>query len=135
MAASGLLFALAGMAIRLASAGLSSVEVLFWRNVLSLLILAPWIVVRWPDSIRPVHTGLVVMRGVTVVVSLLCYYYAVSVIPLAEAVLLNFSAPIFVPVLGFLLFRFALNRAVLAAVLIGFVGAALILKPGTAPRA
>ena len=40
VAASGLLFALAGVAIRLASAGLSSVEVLFWRNVLS--ILTPW---------------------------------------------------------------------------------------------
>ena len=46
------------------------------------------------------HTGLILMRGAAVVVSLLCYYYAVSVIPLAEAVLLNFSAPIFVPVLG-----------------------------------
>ena len=72
-----------------------------------------------------------VMRGVTVVVSLLCYYYAVTLIPLAEAVLLNFSAPIFVLILGFLLFRFPFNRTVLVAVAIGFVGAALILKPGT----
>ena len=132
VAASGLLFALAGVAIRLASAGLSSVEVLFWRNVVSLLILMPWIAARWPDSIRPAHTGLIVMRGVTVVMSLLCYYYAVSVIPLAEAVLLNFSAPVFVPMLGFVLFRFPLSRPVLIAVLVGFVGAALILKPGTA---
>lgn len=132
VAASGLLFALAGVAIRLASAGLSSVEVLFWRNVVSLLILMPWIVARWPDSIRPAHTGLIVLRGVAVVVSLLCYYYAVSVIPLAEAVLLNFSAPIFVPMLGWLLFRFPLSRPVLIAVLVGFAGAALILKPGTA---
>ena len=52
VAVSGLLFALAGVAVRLASAGLSSVEVLFWRNVVSLLILTPWIIVRWPDSIR-----------------------------------------------------------------------------------
>ena len=88
----------------------------------------PWIFARWPDSIRPAHTGLIVMRGVAVVVSLLCYYYAVSVIPLAEAVLLNFSAPIFVPILGLLLFRFPLSRPVLIAVLVGFAGAALILK-------
>ena len=99
--------------------------------MLSLFILTPWIIVRWPDSIRPAHAGLILMRGATVVVSLLCYYYAVSVIPLAEAVLLNFSAPIFVPILGFLVFRFALNRAVLVAVVIGFAGAALMLKPGT----
>ena len=45
--------------------------------------------------------------------------------------LLNFSAPIFVPILGFLLFRFPLNRTALVAVAIGFAGAALILKPGT----
>ena len=71
------------------------------------------------------------MRAVALVAALLCYYHAVSVLPLAEAVLLNFSSPIFVPVLGFFLFRFALDRRVLAAVLIGFAGVALILKPGT----
>jgi len=47
-------------------------------------------------------------------------------------VLLNFSAPIFVPILGLLLFRFPPSRPVLIAVLVGFAGAALILKPGTA---
>ncbi len=132
VAASGLMFALAGMAIKLAGESLSSVEVLFWRNLLSLAILTPWIVRHWPRSLRPAHTGLMAMRGAALVAALLCYYHAVSVLPLAEAVLLNFSAPIFVPVLGFLLFRFALDRRVLAALLIGFAGVALILKPGTA---
>ncbi len=131
VAAAGLMFALAGMAIKMAGASLSSVEVLFWRNVLSLAILAPWILWRWPRSLRPEHAGLMALRGVAVVASLLCYYYAVKVLPLAEAVLLNFSSPIFVPLLGFLLFRFALDRTVLLAVLIGFLGVALILKPGT----
>ncbi len=131
VAAAGLMFALAGMAIKMAGASLSSVEVLFWRNVLSLAILAPWILWRWPASLRPVHSGLMALRGVAVVASLLCYYYAVKALPLAEAVLLNFSSPIFVPLLGFLLFRFALDRKVLLAVAVGFVGVALILKPGT----
>ena len=131
VAAAGLLFAFAGVAIRMAGATLSSIEILFWRNAISMLILTPWVLSRWPESIRPVHAGLMVMRGATVVVSLICYYYAVTIIPLAEAVLLNFSAPIFVPILGFLLFRFPFNRTVLIAVAIGFVGAALILKPGT----
>ena len=129
--AAGLMFALAGMAIKMAGKTITSTEVLFWRNVLSLLILTPWILWNWPQSVRPKHLGLIVMRGVTVVAALLCYYYAVTVIPLADAVLLNFSAPIFIPILGFLLFRFALNRTVLVAVIIGFLGVALILKPGT----
>ena len=131
VAAAGLMFALAGMGIKMAEESLSSFEVLFWRNVLSLAILTPWVLWHWPRSMRPAHRGLMAMRGVALVAALLCYYHAVSVLPLAEAVLLNFSAPIFVPVLGFLLFRFALDGKVLAAVLIGFAGVALILKPGT----
>ena len=131
VAAAGLMFALAGMAIKMAGAHLSSVEVLFWRNLLSLAILMPWILWHWPRSLRPEHGGLMALRGVAVVASLLCYYYAVKALPLAEAVLLNFSSPIFVPLLGFLLFRFALDRKVLLAVAVGFAGVALILKPGT----
>ena len=131
VAAAGLMFALAGMGIKMAEESLSSFEVLFWRNVLSLTILVPWVIRHWPRSMRPAHRGLMAMRGIALVAALLCYYHAVSVLPLAEAVLLNFSSPIFVPVLGFLLFRFALDGRVLAAVLIGFAGVALILKPGT----
>ena len=116
----------------MAEESLSSFEVLFWRNVLSLAILAPWVLWHWPHSHAPgpsrPHGDCGAWPWWRRCV---CYYHAVSVLPLAEAVLLNFSAPIFVPVLGFLLFRFALDGRVLAAVLIGFAGVALILKPGT----
>ena len=101
VAAAGLMFALAGMGIKMAEESLSSFEVLFWRNVLSLAILTPWVVRHWPRSMRPAHRGLMAMRGIALVAALLCYYHAVSVLPLAEAVLLNFSSPIFVPVSGF----------------------------------
>ena len=131
VALSGLMFALAGMGIKMAGESLPSIHVLFWRNVLSLAILMPWVLWHWPRSLRPAHTGLMAMRGVALVAALICYYHAVSVLPLAEAVLLNFSAPIFVPLLGCVLFRFALDRAAAAAVLIGFAGVVLILKPGT----
>ena len=131
VAASGLMFAIAGTGIKMAGESLSSFEVLFWRNVLSLAILTPWIVRYWPRSLRPAHGGLMATRGVTLAAAMLCYYHAVSVLPLAEAVLLNFSAPVFVPLFGLLLFRFALDRRALAAVAIGFAGVALILKPGT----
>lgn len=131
VAAAGLMFALAGTGIKMAGESLPFIDVLLWRNVLSLAILTPWVCWHWPRSLQTAHGGLMAMRGVALVAALLCYYYAVSVLPLAEAVLLNFSAPIFVPVLGYLLFRFALDRNALAAVLIGFAGVALILKPGT----
>ena len=73
---------------------------------------------------------LILLRAVAVVASLYCYYFALSAIPMVDAVLLTFSSPIFVPILGFLIYRFPINKTVLIAVAIGFIGVALILKPG-----
>ena len=73
---------------------------------------------------------LILLRAVAVVASLYCYYFALSAIPMVDAVLLTFSSPIFVPILGFLIYRYPLDKMVLIAVAIGFIGVALILKPG-----
>src|SRR6185503_3370019 len=54
----------------------------------------------------------------------------VSRIPLADAVLLQFTGPIFVPLLGYAIYRIAISGQVLLAVLVGFAGIVLILQPG-----
>lgn len=125
-----LMFSLAGMSIKMASASLSNETIVFWRNALSLVILAPWAVVQRRRWFRRDNMPLIVARALIVLASLYCYYYAVAAIPLADAVLLNFSSPIFVPLLGLLIFGFALNRSVVLAVLIGFLGVSLVLQPG-----
>ncbi|MFQ5546496.1 MAG: DMT family transporter, partial [Acidiferrobacterales bacterium] len=128
--AAGLMFALAGASIKMASASLPSPSIVFWRNVISLAILMPWALWYWPESLQTRNLNLILLRAVAVVASLYCYYFALSAIPIVDAVLLNFSSPIFVPILGFLIYRFAINKMVLVAVAIGFVGVALVLKPG-----
>ncbi|MFQ5545788.1 MAG: DMT family transporter, partial [Acidiferrobacterales bacterium] len=128
--AAGLMFALAGASIKMASANLSSPSIVFWRNAISLAILMPWALWCWPESLQTRNLNLILLRAVAVVASLYCYYFALSVIPIVDAVLLHFSSPIFVPLLGFLLYRFPINRVVLVAVAIGFVGITLVLKPG-----
>lgn len=123
------MFAFSGVAIKISSASLSSETIVFWRNVISIIILAPWALKRRERWFRSDNMNLIGIRAGTVVLSLYCYYYAVSVIPLADAVLLISSSPIFVPLLGFLLFRFPLDRRVLVAVLVGFLGVSMILQP------
>ena len=125
-----LMFSLAGMSIKLVAGSLSNESIVFWRNVISLAILAPWAMVNRAQWFRRQNMKLITMRALAVLASLYCYYYAVAAIPLTDAVLLNFSSPIFVPVLGLLMFRFSLDRSVLLAVLIGFLGVSLVLKPG-----
>lgn len=69
------------------------------------------------------------MRASTMVVSLYCYYYAVSVLPLSDAVLLISSSPLFVPLAGFLLYQFPVKSSVLIALVAGFVSVVIILQP------
>jgi drug/metabolite transporter (DMT)-like permease len=128
--AAGLMFALAGASIKMASANLSSPSIVFWRNAISLVILMPWALWYWPESLQTRNLNLILLRAVAVVASLYCYYFALSAISMVDAVLLNFSSPIFVPILGFLIYRFPINKTVLVAVAIGFAGVALVLKPG-----
>ena len=126
----GLMFAVAGASVKMAAADLPSGAIVFWRNAIGLVILLPWVIVRWPGSVRTANLDLMILRALAMLAAIYCYYFAVSAIPLADAVLLSFSSPLFVPLLGFLLYRFALDRTAFIAVAIGFVGVALIVKPG-----
>ena len=125
-----LMFALAGMSIKMAAVTLSNETIVFWRNAISLAILLPWALVNRSRWFHRGNMDLIAARALAVLASLYCYYYAVAEISLADAALLNFSSPIFVPVLGFLLFGFGLDSRVLVAVLVGFLGVSIVLQPG-----
>lgn len=129
--ASALMFSFAGASIKMIGHSLSNETIVFWRNAISLAILAPWAYVnrkRWFHRHNLEH---IAMWALAALMSLYCYYYAIAAIPLADAALLSFSAPIFVPVLGYLVFRFALDKGVVFAVLLGFLGVYLLLQPST----
>src|SRR6185295_8598396 len=93
--ASSLLFALAGVAVKLAVTDLPKEVVVFFRNLLSLTLLLPWVAVRGLGAVRTRQFPLHLLRAGSTLSALYCYYYAVSRIPLADAVLLQFTGPIF----------------------------------------
>jgi drug/metabolite transporter (DMT)-like permease len=129
--AASLLFALAGVAVKLCVAELPKEVVVFFRNLLSLALLLPWLATKGIGAARTRQLPLHLLRAASTLSALYCYYFALSKVPLADAVLLQFTGPIFVPLLGYVVYRIALSGQVLLAVLVGFVGVVLILKPGT----
>ena len=62
-----------------------------------------------------------------------CGFYAIARLDLAQAVLLNFSAPLYIAPIAWLWLGEAITGRLMLSALIGFAGVALILKPGTAP--
>jgi drug/metabolite transporter (DMT)-like permease len=129
--ASSLLFALAGVMVKLSVAELPKEVVVFFRNAFSLCLLLPWLAVSGLGAVRTSQLRLHLLRAAATLSALYCYYYAISHVRLADAVLLQFTGPIFVPLLGYAIYRIAVSGQVLLAVLVGFVGIALILQPGS----
>ncbi|MDF1587282.1 DMT family transporter [Marinimicrococcus flavescens] len=118
--------------IRVLSADLHAFEIAFFRNLFALIVLLPLIWRAGAASLRTTRPGLHVLRGVLNAVSMLSFFYAVTVTPLATVAALNFTAPLFASVLAALLLREMVGLRRIVGILVGFSGALVILRPGIA---
>ena len=117
--------------IRFASAELHSFEIAFFRNLIGIFVLAPTALRRGlMVTLATRRIGLHAVRGVLNALAMLCYFYALTVTPLATAAALGFTAPLFatllaIPILGE---RVGIRRWVGMA--LGFAGTLIVLRPG-----
>ncbi|MDP1670453.1 MAG: DMT family transporter [Alphaproteobacteria bacterium] len=107
------------------------VEVAFFRNILGLILLLPLLAGKGGMAhLRTGRLGPLVWRGMLSAISMMCYFYGVGLIPLAEVTALSFVGPLFATVIAVLVLgeRIRLRRTV--ALVVGFSGALIILRPG-----
>jgi len=130
MMASALLFAGMSAIVRQLSHSLPNEMVVFFRSAMGLLALLPWLWHRgWP-SLKTKHLSPHLSRGLAGLASMYCYFYAIAHMPLADAVLLNYSTPLFVPFIAAVGLGEHIPRRLWWTIGIGFGGILLILKPG-----
>lgn len=125
-----LAFSVMAVVIRRLSERLPNEVLVFWRSFFSLLFLAPLMLRNSPMHLRSRRMHLHVMRAVSGLLSMYCMYFAIGHLHLAEAMLLNQTATLFVPFLGFLWLREQVPTKVRWAILVGFIGVLLVLRPG-----
>ncbi len=131
MLASALLFSGMSALVKLASAELPNELVVFFRNAMGLVFLLPWLWRHGLHHLKTRHPKLHFVRAAAGLGAMYCYFYAVAHLPLAEATLLNYSTPLFIPFIAALWLREPVTRPVAAAAALGFLGIAFVLKPGT----
>jgi drug/metabolite transporter (DMT)-like permease len=126
-----MLFSVMGAIVKRASAELSTEMVVFLRSALSLLALLPLILHRGGIAlVRTTRVRAHLFRAVFGLAAMYCFFYAIGRMPLADAVLLNYSAPLFIPFFAWLGLEERVSPRLIGIVALGFVGIALILKPG-----
>lgn len=127
MLVASLLFACMGVCVKLAAQTHSAVEIVFYRSFLSLILMFGLVRLRGV-SLRTPHWRWQVSRGVVGFTALFTYFYAITLLPLATAVTLNYTSAIFLAVY-LALAGWRLSSGVMAALVIGLLGVGLLLKP------
>jgi drug/metabolite transporter (DMT)-like permease len=107
-------------------------EVAFFRNLFGLVFVIPWFLRFGFEPLRTGHIKLHLLRSLVNVVAMLCFFSALAMTPLAQVTALGFTAPIFTTILAALVLGEVVRLRRWTAVVIGFAGTLIVLRPGFA---
>ena len=125
-----ILFSTMGVFIKLSSSQLHPLEVVFFRNFLALFFLTPWIFKQRATVFKSNRKKLYTLRAVFNVVGMAAGFTALTLIPLAEATALSFTAPLFATLGAALILGEVVRQRRIIAIFFGFIGMLIILRPG-----
>lgn len=128
MLISALISALNGAVAKVLSEDLSALEIVFFRNLIGVVIIL-YALKHTAPKLSGGKFHMLITRGVLGFLAMILFFYTITVIPLGEAITLNKTSPLFVTVLAFYLLNERLNKTTIFALLIGFVGIVFITKP------
>jgi len=127
MVLASLLFACMGVCVKYAAQTHSAVEITFYRSFISLILMFCLVRLRGVPLATP-HWRWQISRGVVGFVALFAYFYAITLLPLATAVTLNYTSAIFLAIY-LALAGMRLRAGILGALLVGLLRVALLLRP------
>jgi drug/metabolite transporter (DMT)-like permease len=124
-------FATMGALVKVGSAKFSIAELVFYRSVFGLLMIVTFIrIKRLP--IKTPHLNKQLSRALLGFIALLMFFYAISHLPLATAITLNYTSPLFLAVFMPFMLHEQPKKILYLAILISFIGITLLLKPSFA---
>ena len=124
-------FAVMVIVIRLASETLHTFEVAFFRSLFGLIAALPLLMKHGPGLLRTQQLPRYTVRCVLGTLSMFCGFWAIGNLPLAQAVSLSYSSPLFVTIFAVFWLGEQVRARRWTAVVLGFIGVLVIVRPGT----
>ena len=135
MALAAFFFAVSVGIVRYLSPTVHAFEQTFWRQSLGLLIILPFV---WRNGLFGLRTRQFkshLARNLIGYAGISLSFYCVTLIPIAEAMALQFTLPLFTIVFAMLILGEKVGPHRWTATVVGFLGALIILRPGMIPIA
>lgn len=128
MIVAGVFFAIMGVCVKLGAAYFSSAELVFYRSLFGLLTIL--VITGFSHrSVTTRHWRGHLARSVSGFVALMMFFYAITALPLATAITLNYTAPLFLAIFTALILRERMQPLLVFAIMLGFIGVVLLLNP------
>lgn len=115
--------------IRFATEDHHPFEVAFFRTIFVLIIFLPLVARNGITSLKSNNVKLQTFRAIVGSVAMLCMFYGLSITELAKATALMFTVPIFATILAILFLKEIVGIRRWIAMLVGFSGAVIVLRP------
>lgn len=128
MAYAAFWFSAMSLFVKIAGVRLPSMEIVLVRGVITLLL--SWALVR-RAGLHPLgnRRGMLLLRGALGAAALICFYFSIVHLPLAEATVIQYMNPVFAALLAAVLIRERLGVREIVAIVASLIGVALIARP------
>ena len=119
-----------GATIRYLGQTLHAFEVSFFRCIFGFIALLPFMIRSGIPSLRTTRFGMHALRGTLTAIEMLLNFLGLSLTPLAKAVAIGFSSPLFAALLAMLFLGEAVRMRRIGTLVVGFIGTLVVLRPG-----
>ncbi len=128
--ASGAMFTLVSVFIRLSAVELDTLQIGFFRCVFGLLFIAPVLMRLQINPFATPRLGQHFSRAFIGTASMVCGFYAAAHLPIADSTSIGFSAPLFITMIAALFMGETVRWRRWTATIVGFLGVLIMVQPG-----
>lgn len=100
------------------------------RNIFALAILMPYIYKNYRNIFTRNKLTINILRASSGFLSMTMWFYAVSMIPIADAVSISFIVPSLTTIFAIIFLKEKINIKNWISIIIGFIGVLIIIRPG-----
>ena len=125
--------ALMASSVKFLTTDLHPIIICFYRCLMGLIIISPLMIKNNFKALRSNNLKLQISRSVINVFSMICWFSAIGLMHFEKAAALGFSTPLFTTILAIILLKEKIRFHRTAALIIGFIGIIVIIRPGLVP--
>ena len=125
--------ALMALSVKYLSKDLNPIMICFFRCIAGLILLSPFIVKNNFAAVKSKNCKFQFIRALINIISMICWFTALGTMHLEKATALGFTTPLFTTILAVILLGEVIRFHRTTALIIGFIGIFIIIRPGYIP--